>query len=117
MDTHGGTTRSVLTSTSCDVGDFMLSDDLLVPVRRSSSNDARCIEQSAEGLQGCVLGFCEDGIVRLELVFLQQLLSVSNLDVQEGVANAEQLVGRFGHCAQRDREGGGSGEGASVVDR
>ena len=37
-----------------------------------------------------VLVLGEDSIVRLELVLLQQLLAVSDLHIEQGVAHAEQ---------------------------
>lgn len=60
-------------------------------------------------LQGCVLVLGEDGIVGLEIILLEQLLAVIDLDVKEGVAQAEERVGLGGHGCSKWTIGHGAG--------
>ena len=47
-------------------------------------------------IHGQLIALCEDGIVRLQFVLLEDLLSISDLHVQERVAHAKERV-RLSH--------------------
>ena len=77
----------------------------------------RCMQHIAD-IHGGVLLLREDGFVGLEAVLLQELLSASDLHVQQRVAYAEERIGLGSHSkmVRRWREGeGGGGLTATLV--
>ena len=47
----------------------------------------------------------KDSIVRLEVVFLQKLLAVVDLNIEKGVAHAEERISLGRHSGTNERKG------------
>jgi hypothetical protein len=75
--TYSSTTSRVLNRAACDIGDFVLFNDLIV--------------------QGQVLFLCKYGIVCLEIVLFQKIFPIDDLNIKQGVTDAKNLVGRRRH--------------------
>lgn len=50
-----------------------------------------------------MLIFCKDGIVGLEVVFLEELFAICDLHVKQGISDAENRVRR--HCMEEEMVG------------
>jgi hypothetical protein len=63
--------------------------------------EANKIYVPGRGSQRHVLLFSKDGIVSFEVVLLQKLLAIVDLDIEEGVAHAEEGVSRHLNNVER----------------